>query len=223
MGTGFFVGKEQGIRSLENKKSYPRDKGEVHDEGLIIGGAFWDLRKALITRYGERRGADKASYYFYRHLLAADSYLDSSTLVLALDDDDANPATRSPNYCLIVEAFKAHGLSSENSCKDGDTVRDYEVASELLASLLKGEDQNLFGVSLPGKKELRIEICEASSVAACLREKGKVAEFQGVNEGRLIYTSPLAALEDGKIYTVLVRDLETDVLLSGRQFRLSAL
>jgi len=126
MGAGFFQNSETGIRNLDNTKRYPQDQGEVHDEGEIIGGAFWDLREALIERHGEVKGHYIASYLFFRHLLIADSYRESFDQVVKLDDDDGNPATRSPNFCLIVDAFKAHGLADDASCDDvveeGQTV-----------------------------------------------------------------------------------------------------
>ncbi len=118
MGAGFFTNREQGIRNLDNNRRYPQDQGGVHDEGRIIGGTFWDLREALIERYGEVKGHYKASYLFLRHLLVTDSYLESFDQVVNLDDDDGNPATKSPNFCLIVDAFKKHGLSREPSCND---------------------------------------------------------------------------------------------------------
>ena len=76
------------------------------------------MRKELIKRYGEVRGADTAAYLFFRHVLTTDTYSDSYQAILLLDDDDGNPATKSPNHCLITKAFSDHGLGKPNGCKD---------------------------------------------------------------------------------------------------------
>ena len=100
------------VRNLESRKRYPEDRGEVHSEGLIIGGTFWDLRKALIARLGAEAGAVHAETLFFQHLLTANRYTDSYEIVLRLDDEDGNPATQSANFCAINQAFSAHGLAT---------------------------------------------------------------------------------------------------------------
>ena len=73
---------------------------------------------ALQERYGETVGKDRAAEYFFRHLLFTDSYLESYDAVLTLDDDDGNPATPSPNHCLINQVFTNRGLVAEENCDD---------------------------------------------------------------------------------------------------------
>lgn len=119
MAPGFRQGDRRGIRDLNNTFRFPDNRGEVHQEGLTIGGAFWSLRKAMIERYGATRGAFLAERLFFRHLLVTDSYRESYQAVMTLDDDDANPATPSPNKCLITAAFAKHGLATEDpNCED---------------------------------------------------------------------------------------------------------
>lgn len=120
MATGFYQDKADGIRQLDNTKKYPDDLvDEVHTDGLIIGGAFWDLRKALMIRYGDTKGAYMAEELFYKHLLTTDSYKESYQTVLRLDNTSGNPAAQSPNFCLITEAFAKHGLAqTQAGCVD---------------------------------------------------------------------------------------------------------
>ncbi|MCB0923970.1 MAG: hypothetical protein KDB50_05400, partial [Mycobacterium sp.] len=40
---------------------WPEDQGEVHDEGRIIGGALWDLRKILRGKLGTAAGTARAA------------------------------------------------------------------------------------------------------------------------------------------------------------------
>ncbi len=118
MAPGFFLNSNRGIRQLQNTARYPENRGEVHAEGTIIGGAFWDLRVGLIAKHGQTRGAYLAENYFLRHLLTTDAYLDSYRAVLRLDDTDGNPDTQSPNHCVINKAFAAHGLATAENCTD---------------------------------------------------------------------------------------------------------
>lgn len=120
MAPGFYLNKETGIRQLKNSKKYPQDRGEAHAEGTIIGGAFWDLREAMIQRYGQDAGGEKAAKLFVRHLLTADGYTQSYQTVQRLNDDDGNAATKGPDYCLINAAFAAHGLATAENCTDAN-------------------------------------------------------------------------------------------------------
>ncbi len=160
MAPGFFIGKEAGIRQLNNNKTYPESVTDsVHTDGLIVGGAFWDMRVALVERYGRIRGSEKAERYFFRHMLVTDSYLKSYENVLKLDDDDNNPATQSPNYCLITEAFANHGLATENNCED-------EVKS-----LNYGEDSSIsFAVyeEVSDKVKIHAAAKGATSILVCM-------------------------------------------------------
>ena len=49
------------VRDMEPDKVYPKDRGEVHAEGLIIGGTFWDLFKALSVKHGAEKANDLVS------------------------------------------------------------------------------------------------------------------------------------------------------------------
>lgn len=115
---GFFFNDANGVRSVANTRTFPRDLGSTHFEGGIISGAFWDLRQELIAQEGKRRGAYLAAQLFMGHLLSADSYMESYAAVLRLDDDDGRPETPSPHACLIQKAFAKHGLAMapEKAC-----------------------------------------------------------------------------------------------------------
>lgn len=101
------------IRELDNGNHYPESiQNEVHYDGLIIGGAMFDLRAALGTeavlpmhhfaRWGTPDDPDlgRAGFEYFLELLL-------------LDDDDGDLSNLTPHFQLIDDAFNAHGIGSE--------------------------------------------------------------------------------------------------------------
>lgn len=111
VGKGFF-GPGTVLRNLDNTKRWPQDAGGgPHMTGLILGGAFWDLRQSAglqvardlshFARYGTPDDFDDGvamSEYFVETLVA--------------DDDDADLGNGTPNFTDIVAAFNAHGIGT---------------------------------------------------------------------------------------------------------------
>lgn len=108
----FFKGGGTGsIRNLEEDRVYPDDiVGESHTDGLIWGGAFWDLRTAMIAEYGQELGVLKADELFAGTLKGGPTLADGYWEVLLADDDDADLSNGSPHVCMINDAFGPHGL-----------------------------------------------------------------------------------------------------------------
>jgi Zn-dependent metalloprotease len=112
IGQGFF-GAGTVLRNLDNSLRYPQNvSGDPHITGLIIGGAFWDLREMT----------DLETYQYLTHFakygLPDDS--DDGTAfsewfieTLVADDDDGNLANGTPHMLQIVAAFNLHGIGSE--------------------------------------------------------------------------------------------------------------
>ena len=100
------------LRTLDNTNHFPEDDGEIHIAGLIIAGAFWDLRQAIglpatvrlahFAKYGipddVKDDGVAMSEYFIETLIA--------------DDDDANLANGTPHYTQIAASFNAHGIGT---------------------------------------------------------------------------------------------------------------
>lgn len=114
MGRGFFDGNTDPLRHVDPsgyEYAYPRDMDEdPHVSGLIIAGALWDTRKALIAALGETAGKRKADDFFYVILQRASEIPATYVEVLAADDDDGDLVNGTPNKCLIDQAFAPHGL-----------------------------------------------------------------------------------------------------------------
>ncbi|MCA1481473.1 hypothetical protein, partial [Bradyrhizobium sp. NBAIM08] len=78
--------------------------------GLIYGGTFWDLRKALLAAKPEAE-ALALIYKLYVATLRRSVNIPSSMIeALAADDDDGNLENGTPNECFIRDAYGRHGL-----------------------------------------------------------------------------------------------------------------
>lgn len=114
MGRGFFKTSAP-LRHIDpdnDEATWPEDIGEVHTTGLIIGGALWDLRKALIAKHGEQEGVRLTDIMFYEGIRRAVDIPTMYVEALATDDDDGDLSNGTPNICEINYAFGLHGLAS---------------------------------------------------------------------------------------------------------------
>jgi hypothetical protein len=112
MGRGFFY-TDAPLRDLDpptKENRWPEDIGEIHKTGIIFGGAFWDLRKALITELGDSEGIQVTSKLYLGALRRSISIPTSLVEVLAADDDDGDLANGTPHECAIRNAYGRHGL-----------------------------------------------------------------------------------------------------------------
>ena len=98
----------------QDRKVYPQDLvGEVHADGEIIAGAFWDTYLNLGSM---QQMLDLFKYTFDA---APDGpngtegiiYTDVLVEVLFADDNDANLTNGTPNDIAIIQAFALHGIT----------------------------------------------------------------------------------------------------------------
>jgi cysteine-rich repeat protein len=112
MAPGFFLTPEP-LRDLDPQGKewhWPEDRGQIHDEGRIIGGTLWDLRVALVAKLGEEAGVAATDTIWFESIRRA---IDIPTMypeALLTDDDDGDLSNGTPNSCEIDLAFHAHGL-----------------------------------------------------------------------------------------------------------------
>jgi len=119
---------------------WPEDISENHAFGQIISGALWDLRKLMITKYGEAQGASLTDQLYYQAMRRAVDIPSMYFEVLAADDDDGDLDNGTPNICEIDEAFGAHGLrqmSAELSKLDTEppSTSGFDVSLNVLGGL----------------------------------------------------------------------------------------
>ncbi|MBA2543693.1 MAG: immune inhibitor A [Deltaproteobacteria bacterium] len=113
MGRGFFLSNAP-MRNLDpaQDKRWPEDTtGQVHNDGEIIGGTMWDVKKALEAKLGAEAGHAKTVEIFYGILQRASDIPSSYAEALVSDDDDGDLANGTPNQCELNTVFKAHGLA----------------------------------------------------------------------------------------------------------------
>jgi len=115
LGRGFFVDSPNGpLRELspEGKEwRWPEDlTGQVHSDGLIIGGTLWDLRTALRAKLGPEAGTVQTDHIWFESIRRAVDIPTMYPEALLADDDDGDLANGTPNECEINLAFHAHGL-----------------------------------------------------------------------------------------------------------------
>ncbi|MEQ1502349.1 MAG: hypothetical protein ABMB14_08965 [Myxococcota bacterium] len=107
----FFIQGGGAIRDVEPDHAYPEDIiGEVHEDGLIYGGAMWDLRNLLIDELGEQQGIDVAEAIFVGALKAGPTIPETYYASLVADDDDGDLSNGTPHQCTLIDAFTPHGI-----------------------------------------------------------------------------------------------------------------
>ena len=129
MGVGFFLD-DKPMRDIDPEMyewHWPEDRGQIHDEGRIIGGALWDLRKALVEKLGEADGVAKADEIWYESIRRASDIPTMYPEALLADDDDGDLSNGTPNQCEIDVAFYIHGLVLADAFGAAVTTLDAEV------------------------------------------------------------------------------------------------
>ncbi len=113
MGPGFYQDEEP-LRHLDppsGERVWPDDVGYgPHETGLILGGALWDLRQALVDELGEAEGVATANELFYLAIRTAVDIPSMYVELLLADDDDGDLSNGTPHSCAIDQSFGAHGL-----------------------------------------------------------------------------------------------------------------
>ncbi|MEX0966294.1 MAG: T9SS type A sorting domain-containing protein [Bacteroidia bacterium] len=95
-------------------KVYPQDlTGEVHDDGEIIAGAWWDLGVNL-NSLEDMFDIFLEAYHATPNAFAGDEgrlYHDILIDALMADDDDGDLTNGTPNEMDIIDAFARHGIT----------------------------------------------------------------------------------------------------------------
>ncbi|MBA2320964.1 MAG: hypothetical protein H0V89_07405, partial [Deltaproteobacteria bacterium] len=104
------------IRDVAPNQVYPQDYVDqdlyVHYNGLIFGGAMWDLRTLLVAEYGEAPGIAQLEWIFAGLLKGGTDIPGTLYEAFVADDDDGDLGNGTPNQCTILDAFGQHGLGS---------------------------------------------------------------------------------------------------------------
>lgn len=202
------------VRTLDNNMQYdPNADLEVHIEGQIIGGSFWDFRQNMIASYGEEEGHRKAADIFLKHLLSTDTYTDSFAAFLRLNDDDQNPATPSPDECKIRQAFARHNLTqTDPTCIDTDAgikVRIKDGSAPKSVTL----EASSFGAREIYLCQGDVMVCTPESTGYQLLSAEEKAESD--NRTKLFYKNTAnteLTISEGDTYTLMSTNPRGDVV-----------
>ncbi|MBP6334887.1 MAG: hypothetical protein KA444_05390, partial [Bacteroidia bacterium] len=118
LGPGFQSASSFIRRYNVNKKVYPQDlTGEVHDDGEIIAGAWYDV-SLNIGSWANMTSLFASTYYDLITGPDGDEgriYTDILLSALNHDDNDADLSNGTPNDSAILAAFELHGISLLNN------------------------------------------------------------------------------------------------------------
>ncbi|HEY6175188.1 MAG TPA: hypothetical protein VIX73_12110, partial [Kofleriaceae bacterium] len=139
MGRGFFY-TDAPLRDLDPPNSearWPQDIGEIHKTGIIFGGTFWDLRKALIASPLGTAGGIQLTEKLYLGALRRSVNIPTSLIeVLATDDDDGDLSNGTPHECAIRDAYGRHGLRTVTGAVSApDRIADAVAATTVHVDL----------------------------------------------------------------------------------------
>jgi uncharacterized protein (TIGR03382 family) len=135
MGRGFFY-TDKPLRELDPENMefrWPEDVQEIHHTGLIFGGTFWDLRKAMIAAYGETEGIRKTQKLYVGTLRRSIDIPSSLIEALVEDDDDGNLENGTPNECMIRDAYGRHGVRTAS----GQMIAPGALAEKAQSTLVR--------------------------------------------------------------------------------------
>ncbi len=125
IGVGFF-GPGTHIREVETVRVWPDDRSpSPHQQGLILAGALWNLRKEL----GPAR---TDSLFHFARYGAAQSFDDYMLDLLVWDDDDGNLENGTPHIARITGAFKAHGIGDYSVRIEHEPLPDVEMPGSVV-------------------------------------------------------------------------------------------
>ena len=104
------------VRDLSIVKKFPDDvRDEVHADGLIYGGAMYDMYTDLKKTLGVEKGKELYAKFLFKGIYEYTKMSDAYEAILTLDDNDTKRDNGTPNLCLINKAFTRHGLAKADS------------------------------------------------------------------------------------------------------------
>ncbi len=108
IGLGFY-GPYTALRELDTDRKYPDHfNGEVHNDGLIWGSFWWDVRELWDAAYPD--GIEQADGLFVETLRLGPTLATAWEVVVAADDDDGDFTNGTPHLCDLTDLLDVHGI-----------------------------------------------------------------------------------------------------------------
>ena len=116
VGIDFMPLQHKPVRDMSVLKKFPDDvQDEVHADGQIVGGAWYDMYTALKAKLGNAKAKDLYAKMLFKGIYSMPKMSDVYESMLTLDDDDGDRSNGTPNLCEINKAFVRHGLAKAES------------------------------------------------------------------------------------------------------------
>lgn len=116
LGDAFYGTPGSCLRDGENTLQYPGNEcgGSVHCLGQLSMGSLWQMRKNLITAFGDTAAAVAHSDSLFRFAMVGRPYSVPDLLieVLTADDNDGNIMNGTPYFQEIIDGFSQHNVPS---------------------------------------------------------------------------------------------------------------
>ena len=104
------------VRDMSELRKFPDDvEDEVHADGLIVAGAWYDMYNGLKAKLGNAKAKDLYAKMLFKGIYSMPKMSDVYESMLTIDDDDGDRANGTPNLCEINKAFVRHGLAKADS------------------------------------------------------------------------------------------------------------
>lgn len=209
MGRGFFYNNDA-LRNLDppfKEFIWPDDIQEIHHTGQIYGGAFWDLRKQLITDLGQTAGVQLVQKLYVGTLRRSTSIADALVEALIEDDDNGNLDDGTPHECTIRRAFGIHGLRTASGVLEAPGALADQTTSTLVRINLSGLETRCTGDNIrnivvqwkPGENETTP--AEGSVDATQIDRDHYFAQIPLTVEGTVLYRARVV-FEDASVLTL---------------------
>lgn len=193
------------------KKIYPNDlAGEVHADGEIIAGCWWDVGlnlgnvQQMMDLFIETQRATASGPDGDEGRIYTDILLDA----IAADDDDGNLANGTPHYSEITNAFANHGITMmTTSTIDNTSPENYEAGEpvSILATLgivnpqYYGSTKLVYTINNTNKWDtLDMNLASGTEYEAILPAQSvgtiiKYYMYMTDNTGNIVIVSPIGA------------------------------
>ena len=116
LGDAFFGTPGSCLRDGENTLQYPGNEcsGSVHCLGQLSMGSLWQMRKNLITSFGDTLSGAAHADSLFRFAMVGRPYTVPDLLieVLTADDNDGNILNGTPYFQEIIDGFDQHNVPS---------------------------------------------------------------------------------------------------------------
>jgi Secretion system C-terminal sorting domain len=136
LGSGFYVANQDPIRRYDiDPKVYPMDLvGEVHQDGEILMGAWWDTHLLMGGDWNLTMPIFLGAYSGLQAVAADGSegqaYTDVLIDALMADDNDGDITNGTPNGNAIVQGFYLHGITLITNAVINHAPADFAPANQ---------------------------------------------------------------------------------------------